>query len=343
MSEIARKTGDKEVMSSTDLGILALAYELECELRGGEAWMRKEDIIGKKEVLRGGLPEDPPAQVDIEKGVENPAAAKQDSGEEEPSDGKILENGLPGLELSEAMPASVAVVEQQADEEDTGDSDDSLGGEWITPSNIHKFRNEAECAIDFAANEDSPIYTACVTSDFAMQNILLLLPITLLSPTSPYMRIKSAKTWLLRCHACFYITRNMKLQFCPRCGGPTLLRTSCSTDSETGKTTIYLKKNFQWNNRGNVYAVPRPTGGRANGKEGNGVKHELILRADQKEYVRQQEEIDRRTRKGERDLMDVDYLPGILTGDRTWYGGRVKVGHGKQNPNAKKRAGGRKK
>ena len=89
--------------------------------------------------------------------------------------------------------------------------------------------------------------------------------------------------------------------------------------------------------------MPKPTGGRASGREGDGVKHELILRADQKEYVRQREEIERRSRKGERDLMDGDYLPGILTGERNWHGSRVKIGHGKQNPNGKKRGGGGKK
>ena len=96
--------------------------------------------------------------------------------------------------------------------------------------------------------------------------------------------------------------------------------TSCCISSETRKATIFLKKNFQWNNRGNVFSVPKPTGGRASGREGEGVRHELILRADQKEYVRQQEEIERRSRKGERDLMDGDYLPGILTGERNWQG-----------------------
>ncbi|KAF8456406.1 Nin one binding Zn-ribbon like-domain-containing protein [Terfezia claveryi] len=220
------------------------------------------------------------------------------------------------------------------------DSEDSDSGEWITPSNIHKYRRAKEFAALATEGQEIPAFAACATSDFAMQNVLLLLPLPLISPTSPYMRIRTIKQWLLRCHACFYITRVMKHQFCPRCGGPTLLRTSCSIDSETGKTTIYLKKNFQWNNRGIVYSVPKPTGGRASGKEGDGVRHELILRADQKEYVRQREEIERRSRKGERDLMDGDYLPGILTGERNWHGGRVKIGHGKQNPNGRKRVGG---
>jgi RNA-binding protein NOB1 len=41
-------------------------------------------------------------------------------------------------------------------------------------------------------------------------------------------------------------------------------------------------------------------------------------------------------RKKEKDLMDEDYLPSILSGDRGRSGGRPKVGAGK-NVNSKKR------
>jgi RNA-binding protein NOB1 len=46
-------------------------------------------------------------------------------------------------------------------------------------------------------------------------------------------------------------------------------------------------------------------------------------------------EEERRQRR-ERDLMDEDYLPGILTGERNRAGGRTKVGAGR-NVNSKKR------
>ncbi|KAF8424744.1 proteasome maturation ans ribosome synthesis protein Nop10 [Tirmania nivea] len=341
VTELAKKTGDKEVLSGTDLGILGLAFELECELRGCDTWMRKDESVGKKEVVTGVVPlED--ANPAGNTGVD--FANDEDEQEGKITDIKSAVKGTKRVEMNEAdepLP-STAVEENIEDEERTEalDSEDNDYGEWITPSNIHKFRIEEASAALASEDQDTPGFAACATSDFAMQNVLLLLPIPLISPTFPYKRIRIIKQWLLRCHACFYITRVMKHQFCPRCGGPTLLRTSCATDTETGKTTIYLKKNFQWNNRGNVFSVPKPTGGRASGKEGNGVRHELILRADQKEYVRQREEIERRSRKGERDLMDGDYLPGILTGERNWHGGRVKIGHGKQNPNGKRKGGG---
>ena len=253
VTELARKTGDKEVLSGTDLGILGLAFELECELRGGDEWMRKEGSVGKKEVIMGGVP-----QKDSISAGKIGAMIANGEGEQEAeiTDMKVVEDGMKrdGINQAGDHPPSIGAeehVEEDGERMEALDSEDSDNGEWITPSNIHKFRREEESAALASEGHDSPAFAACATSDFAMQNVLLLLPIPLISPISPYMRIRTIKQWLLRCHACFYITRVMKHQFCPRCGGPTLLRTSCSTDSDTGKTTIYLKKNFQWNNRGN--------------------------------------------------------------------------------------------
>lgn len=103
---------------------------------------------------------------------------------------------------------------------------------------------------------------------------------------------------------------------------------------------MHLKKNMQWNNRGNRYSVPKPIAGSANGKwKGGGGQRgwgtELILAEDQKEFVRSTTEEERRQRR-ERDLMDEDYLPGILTGERNKHGGRPKVGAGR-NVNSRKR------
>jgi len=67
------------------------------------------------------------------------------------------------------------------------------------------------------------------------------------------------------------------------------------------------------------------------GKDGWG--NQLMLTEDQKEYERA---VNDQRRSKERNLMDEDYLPGILTGDRGREGGRIKVGAGR-NVNARKR------
>lgn len=157
--------------------------------------------------------------------------------------------------------------------------------------------------------------------------------------TTTLQKIQHLRTFIKRCHGCFLTTKDMNKQFCPRCGKDTLTRVSCTTTAN-GQFTMHLKKNMQWNNRGNVYSVPKPTAGTANGKwKGGGGKGgwgtELVLAEDQKEFVRANAEEERRQRR-ERDLMDEDYLPGILTGERNRTGGRTKVGAGR-NVNSRKR------
>jgi RNA-binding protein NOB1 len=139
-----------------------------------------------------------------------------------------------------------------------------------------------------------------------------------------------------RNQACFKQCRDLSKQFCPHCGGQTLTRVSCSTNAK-GEFKIHLKKNMQWNNRGNRFSIPKAVHGAANhrvkggGKQGWG--NQLILSEDQKEYTRAIAS-EKRTRA--RDLMDEDYLPAILTGDRSRQGGKIKVGAGR-NVNSRKR------
>tara|TARA_R110002003_G_scaffold175_12_gene14282 strand:- start:25434 stop:26978 length:1545 start_codon:yes stop_codon:yes gene_type:complete len=219
----------------------------------------------------------------------------------------------------------------------TDDSDSD--GDWITPSNLSSRQaKDSGLQNDTQASAQTQMDIATMTIDFAMQSVLLQMNLNLLSTNM--QRIKHLRSKVLRCHACFHIERNLTKQFCPRCGGTTLKRVSCSTNAK-GEFHLHLAKNYQFNKRGDRYSVPKPIAGTANGKWSGhgggqgGWGRDLILTEDQKEYQRQVE--SERRSKGARDLMDDDYLPGILTGDRGGRaGGRVKVGAGK-NVNSKKR------
>ncbi|CAD0028560.1 unnamed protein product [Aureobasidium pullulans] len=114
----------------------------------------------------------------------------------------------------------------------------------------------------------SVLQVATLTTDFAMQNVLLQINLNLLSPTM--QRVKHLKTYILRCHACFCTTKEMSKQFCPRCGSPTLTRVACSTSSN-GEFKLHLKKNMQWNTRGDRFSIPKPVHGSANGRVQGGV------------------------------------------------------------------------
>jgi RNA-binding protein NOB1 len=96
--------------------------------------------------------------------------------------------------------------------------DDPVGeddgeGEWITPENVtlHKAR-----AVGLAPSENGPVKgkkgsipVGCMTADFAMQNILLQMDLSLVGMEGK--RIQKVKTWVLRCHACFKCVRHLSV------------------------------------------------------------------------------------------------------------------------------------
>lgn len=236
---------------------------------------------------------------------------------------------------SKAIPAQMdqenVSIPHEIDQESDPDSD-SDG--WITPSNLKKKQAADASGATKQTEEPRVMQVAVVTTDFAMQNVILQMNLNLISPTM--FRVKRLNTYVLRCHACFNVCKDLGKQFCPRCGQATLTRVACST-SASGEFKLHLKKNMQWNHRGDRYSVPKPVHGSSNGRIKGGGKggwgNDLILAEDQKEYQNATRE---QKRQKERNLMDEDYLPSILTGDRGKSGGRIKVGAGR-NVNSKKR------
>ncbi|CEN60183.1 Putative Proteasome maturation ans ribosome synthesis protein Nop10 [Aspergillus calidoustus] len=356
LSEFARKTGDRAVLSRTDIEVLALAYEIECERNGGD-W-RLRSVPGQKQV--NGKPpvkvvekeaEEAQEAAKAEENTEAPTAKhisdalestklgqeEQEQGKEAPAATKPEETKSDEADIHAETPADQTEAGEEEEEED-GAASESDGEEWITPSNLKKRQARDEAGSATAVPEPKVMQVATMTTDFACQNVLLQMNLNLLSTTT-LQRIKHLKSFIKRCHACFSTTKDMNKQFCPRCGGDTLTRVSCTTDAN-GQFKMHLKKNMQWNNRGNRFSVPKPVHGSANGKwQGGGGKGgwgtELILAEDQKEYTRATAEQNRRLRK-ERDLMDEDYLPGILTGERSKQTGRPRVGAGR-HVNSRKR------
>ena len=236
--------------------------------------------------------------------------------------------------LATTEDSSATFVAQQPTPPAT-DDEESDGGEWITPGNLQKHQSKDTSDAPFQQG-DPQLGVATMTTDYAMQNVLLQMNLHLLSPAM--QRIRHARSTVLRCHACFLTTREMDKQFCPRCGQPTLQRVSCSTSAD-GEFQIHLSSKYQHNKRGDKYSIPKPVGGTSNGKMRGpgggkgGWGRELVLSEDQKEY---QKQVGEQKRSKARDPMDQDYLPGILTGDRSKAEGRPKVGAGR-NVNSRKR------
>lgn len=239
----------------------------------------------------------------------------------------ITEQAKPSIEQLSQQLGSIPLT-------DNGPSDSDSEDGWITPSNLKKKQQEDIRNVNATNTAPAKMQVATITGDYAMQNVLLQMNLNLLSPT--LNRIRNIRTFVLRCHACFNIVKDTSKQFCPRCGKDTLTRVSCTTDAN-GEFKLHLKKNMQWNHRGDRFSIPKPVAGASNGKVVGGGKNGwgngLIFAEDQKEFVRGNEEGKRLKQK---DLMDEDYLPGILTGDRRAGTGKMKVGAGR-NVNSKKR------
>ncbi|KAM0187551.1 hypothetical protein ACHAPA_010795 [Fusarium lateritium] len=374
--DFARRTGDLAVLSKPDIDVLALGYELECERNGGDWRLRKtpgqKGVNGKpnKPAESERTEETEKVEESLEKAVddltiENPVEQPTESTEiaqepkstvesqptiEEPTVEPTVEptaedtvEATTATETAEPVPAQTAdqasgekidetieAVEEASEEEPSDDE-----GGWITPSNLKKHQNATTGAAPSTPVQKT-LQAAVLTSDYAMQNVALRMNLNLVAPS--LARITHLKNWVLRCHGCFKITKEMDKQFCPSCGQPTLTRTSCSTDDH-GNFKLHLKKNFQWNNRGNVYSVPKPVHGSSNGRlaKNAGGKNNwgtnLILTEDQKEYTRAETEQKRQRKKV---IMDEDYLPDILTGHRSGGGGKIRVGAGR-NVNSKKK------
>jgi len=126
---------------------------------------------------------------------------------------------------------------------------------WITPSNI-KQKTDL-----FSGNKGvlEEVKVACLTTDFAMQNILKQIGLNILGING--MLIKTTKTWVLRCYACFRTTPFLEKKFCPKCGNQTLKRVSVTLNKD-GTQRIHLSNRIQISARGKKFSLPKPVGGK---------------------------------------------------------------------------------
>ncbi|CAI0414438.1 unnamed protein product, partial [Linum tenue] len=119
---------------------------------------------------------------------------------------------------------------------------------------------------------------ACVTGDFAMQNVLLQIGLRLLAPGG--MQIRQLHRWILKCHACFTVTGEIGRLFCPKCGNGGTLRKVAVTVGENG--VVLAARRPRITLRGTKFSLPLPQGGR------DAITKNPILREDQipQKYLR---------------------------------------------------------
>ncbi|KAM7146532.1 RNA-binding protein NOB1 isoform 2-T2 [Macrochelys suwanniensis] len=318
VTEFSKKTGDYPSLSATDLQVLALTYQLEAETVGVAHLKTEPD---KKVQLRSTI-QHPEAPVHVvgfhlpskSKHLEEDASlSTSDSGlrtpaEESPEFSSFLywRNPLPSIEedlqelqnahtvsISPAIPAGLQPGEDQENAGEDGSKGDSDDGEgWITPDNIKRIQQGmGHC--DAPAN----VQVGCVTTDFAMQNVLLQMGLHVLAMNG--MLIRQARSYILRCHGCFKTTSDMTRVFCPHCGNKTLKKVAVSVGAD-GTLHMHFSRNPKvLNTRGLRYSLPAPQGG----------KHASNPHLAEDQHFPQQR-LSRKARQ-KTNVFDPDYIAGV--------------------------------
>ncbi|XP_075432591.1 RNA-binding protein NOB1 isoform X2 [Ascaphus truei] len=280
VTEFSKKTGDYVSLSATDIKVLALTYQLEAE-HVGEEHLRAEP---QQKVSVSSSAQHPEAPVNVvgfhfsskpackEEGLVRPPAAQEQirqsaSAENARFDSFLFwRSPLPSIEedLLELMNARAVSVTSDTEQlasplhqgEDrrnaSGESPDASSEEddgegWITPSNLKQMQQ------DMGVRE-APVnlLVGCLTTDFAMQNVLIQMGLHVLSVDG--MLIRQTRSWILRCHGCFRTTSDMCKSFCPHCGNRTLKKVAVSVSGD-GSLHMHFSRNPK-------HPLPAPQGGK---------------------------------------------------------------------------------
>ncbi|KAM4084866.1 hypothetical protein ACB094_08G165000 [Castanea mollissima] len=248
---MAEKDAQEDAEKNRDRNVVEDGRSLENEIKEGENGDKSLSTILEQMRLEEEEEEDTLNELDISSerlGSSNPelAGASFESNEAE-VDGEdevdMVNEGLDHVEMSSQADESV-----DASYADDGSSEQS----WM-------LRSLSESSV------------ACVTSDFAMQNVLLQMGLRLLAPGG--MQIRQLHRWILKCHACYTVTAEIGRIFCPKCGNGGTLRKVAVTVGENGVVLADRRPRIRL--RGTKFSLPLPQGGR------EAITKNLILREDQ--------------------------------------------------------------
>ncbi|XP_016988597.1 RNA-binding protein NOB1 [Drosophila rhopaloa] len=189
--------------------------------------------------------EDEPSQEELDKLFEQLKCAP--SAEEEQELSELLVSQPAEVETEETEPQEP--TQSQNLEEEVGDDG------WITHSNIKKAKKALEGKVE--TDEVPPV--ACMTTDYALQNVLKQLNLHLAALNGRI--IKQLRTYILRCYACYRTTSIMTKVFCPNCGNKTLKRVAVSLD-ENGRQVIHINTRRPLTNKYKNQSLPRFQGGK---------------------------------------------------------------------------------
>lgn len=288
VTEFSKKTGDFSTLSSTDIKVVALTYDLEKQLVG-ISHLRKEPIAAQTHYTakptddsksRTHLPgfynpkDDDDEWDEIEEDFDEDEEAGADDITEESQEEEMNEELIkklctmdispPNEESGDVLQAvsdeNEGCKEMELDQEEESSDNESNTSEnedegWITPSNIKNVKKNFSSDI----LEEKEVEVGCITTDFAMQNVLKQMNLNVTALDGRI--IKYVRTFILRCYTCFKTTTDSTKVFCPKCGNKTLKRVSVSVN-EKGEKVIHLNPKKQITTKFKNQALNKPKGGK---------------------------------------------------------------------------------
>jgi RNA-binding protein NOB1 len=251
VTEFAKKTGDFGTLSITDLKVIALTYQLEKKICGDEH-LRQNPVVPKTNFTSNSS--------EITPGFYNPnKITKEDETQKEE---KVeIEEALENLKLESNEQDNDDVLQEANDEdeeyfdEDFESEDDDDGGEWITAQNIKNLKKN----YGLETTEEKDTQVACITTDFAMQNVLKQIGLKISALDGRI--IKEVRQFILRCYTCFKTTPDVSKIFCQKCGHKTLKRVAVSVN-ENGEQVVHLNPRYKITTKYKNQQVPHPQGGK---------------------------------------------------------------------------------
>ncbi|XP_014213155.1 RNA-binding protein NOB1 [Copidosoma floridanum] len=157
--------------------------------------------------------------------------------------------------VDEGIHDSESENEDDEEEEEDYDEDSDDNSEWITPRNLKDVRKK----MDSGVIKEKPATVACLTMDYAMQNVLMQIGLNVASLEGKV--IKQMRTFILRCYLCFKTTGIATKVFCPKCGNKSLKKVAVSLNDE-GKQIIHINFKKPLSSRGKKFSLPTFKGGK---------------------------------------------------------------------------------
>ncbi|KAJ6326784.1 hypothetical protein OIU78_013799 [Salix suchowensis] len=239
--------------------------------------------------------------------------------ETEINNSRDMEASLDGIENIDVDKRGVDIASAESDHleilSQTHESVDASYADEIDSEQSWMIRSLSESSV------------ACVTSDFAMQNVLLQMGLRLLAPGGN--QIRQLHRWILKCHACYTVTAEIGRIFCPKCGNGGTLRKVAVTVGENG--IVLADRRPRITLRGTKFSLPSPQGGR------DAITKNLILREDQLPQKFLYPKTKKKANKEGDDFLARDDIFGHHNDKKTSFRPPIRqalaVFSGKRNPN----------